>query len=72
MKESQCVTLNVINIIFVFHLCILLYFIMVIIIITTFIKYLIYARTYAKHLACHLILTTTKGAIVMPILQMRK
>ena len=70
MKES-CVTVNNINLIFVSHLCILL-LITVFVIITTLSVYLLYVRTCAKHLASHLILTTTKGTIAMPILQMKK
>lgn len=72
MKERCCVTVNTINIILVFHFCSILLFITAIIIITTFIKCLLYARTCAKHLASHLILTTTKGTIGIPILHMRK
>lgn len=69
MKES-CVTVNNINTIFVFYLCIL--FITVIIIIITLSAYLLCNRTCAKHLASNLILATTKGSIVMSILKMKK
>ena len=70
MKES-CVTVNNINLIFVFYLSILL-LITVFVIITTLSVYLLYVRACAKHLASHLILTATKGTIVIPILQMKK